>query len=422
MASSDQHLSVPMYSLAERDRRWTLARSFMEREGLDALLVFSEHEDAGPAPVCFDTWFTNDRAGTTVLLPRAGEPVVFMPLPTFMLDHMEALRRGDGSWVAPHNVRLGRFSASIAAVLDEHNLGAAKIGVFGLEPYIPWHPEGIVPYVTWNAILTRFPDAEFRPVALAFARLMMPLSDEEVAVVRHSAKIGDEMARAMVAAARPGVSEAEVYAAGMNVANRSGTVVPGMHFWTGPAPAASGPPQWAFRPQPSRVLQDGDFIHAEAFSSFGMRQTQHQVAIAVGDVDEDVERAALVARASYEAGLKALRPGTTFGQVSEAMLSPLEAAGGWTRGPQIHGLNPYGSLCRIPAGRAQVDGAENYPSVPALPTGLADLVLEPGMTFAFEPSCGFGNHLVTLGGTVIVGENEAIELNAYTAQLLRAGT
>lgn len=422
MASIAQNHSVPMYSLAERDRRWTIARSFMEREGLDALLVFSEHEDAGPAPACFDTWFTNDRAGATVIFPSTGEPVVLVPLPTFMLDHMESLRRGDGSWVAPHNIRLGRFSASIEAALEEHGLGKGQIGVFGLDPYIPWHPEGIVPYGTWNSILTRFPDANFRPVALAFARLMMPLSDEELAVLRYSAKIGDEMARAMVAAARPGVSEAEVYAAGMDVANRSGTVVPGMHFWTGPAPAASGPPQWAFRPQPPRVLQHGDFIHAEAFSSFGMRQTQHQVAIAVGEVHEELERAATVARASYDAGLQALRPGATFGEVSEAMLLPLEASGGWTRGPQIHGLNPYGALCRIPAGRAQVDGAENYPSVPALPTGLADLVLEPGMSFAFEPSCGFGNHLVTLGGTVIVGGDEAIELNAYTARLLRAGT
>jgi len=34
---------------------------------------------------------------------------------------------------------------------------------------------------------------------------------------------------------------------------------------------------------------------------------------------------------------------------------------------------------------------------------------------------GFGSHLITLGGTVIVGNDEAIELNPYTAQLLRAG-
>ena len=340
MTDRSLHSAVPIFSLAERDRRWNVARAFMNRERLDALLVFGEHEDAGPAPVCFDTWFTNDRAGTTVLFPRTGEPVVFMPLPTFLLDHMEAVRRGDGSWVAAKDVRLGRHSAEIAQVLGEQGLAKTRIGVIGLDPYIPWHPEGIVPYHLWNRILARFPDAEFTPVGLDFARLMMPLGDEEIAVVRRSAMIGDAMAHAMVEAARPGVSEAKVYAAGMALAYEAGTVVPGMHLWSGPAPVASGPPQWAYRPQAPRILQDGDFIHAEVFSTFGMRQTQHQVAIAIGKVHEDIERAARVARESYDAGLDALRVNRTFGEVAEAMLAPLETSGGWVRGPQIHGLNP----------------------------------------------------------------------------------
>jgi Xaa-Pro aminopeptidase len=50
------------------------------------------------------------------------------------------------------------------------------------------------------------------------------------------------------------------------------------------------------------------------------------------------------------------------------------------------------------------------------------MVLEPGMTFAFEPGCGFGSRIVTIGGTVIVGDDGPIELNPYTAQLLCAGT
>jgi hypothetical protein len=42
------------------------------------------------------------------------------------------------------------------------------------------------------------------------------------------------------------------------------------------------------------------------------------------------------------------------------------------------------------------------------------------MSFAFEPNYAFGRHLVHLGGTVVVGEDAPIELNPYTAQLLRA--
>ena len=46
--------------------------------------------------------------------------------------------------------------------------------------------------------------------------------------------------------------------------------------------------------------------------------------------------------------------------------------------------------------------------------------LEPGMTFALEPNYAYGRHLAYLGGTVIVGDDGAIELNPYTAQILRA--
>lgn len=420
-AITGQYSDIPTYSLAERDRRWSLARTFMDREDLDALIVFGEHEDAGAAPFCFDTWFTNDRSGMTVVFPRTGEPIAFVPMLTYILNHMEASRRGDGSWITAKEIRIGDDSGEIGKALNEHGLTKGTIGVVGLEPYIPWLTEGIVPYQRWKNVRAQFPGVEFKPVALALARLMMPLSQEELAVVRHSANIGDAMARAMVDAARPGVSEAEVYTAGMAAAHTRGTVVPGMHLWSGPAPAAFGPPQWAYRPQAPRVLQAGDVIVSEVFSSFGMRQTQHQVAIAIGEVHEGIERAARVARACYEAGLATLCAKAKFGEVAEAMLGPVEAAGGWVRGPQIHGLNPYGSMCRFPGDISQVDGAERYPHVAGSPTELAEMELEPGMTFAFEPSCGFGRHIVTLGGTVIVGEDEALELNPYTAQLLRAG-
>ncbi len=413
--------STPTYSLAERDRRWDLARKFLDREGLDAMLVFGEHEDAGPAPFCFDTWFTNDRPGMTVFFPRTGEPTAFVPISTYVLDHLEAWRRDDGSWIVAEGLRVGRHSGNIVEVLNEHGLTNGTIGVIGLEPYRPWHTEGIIPYQLWKAILADFPEIEFKPAGLAFARLMMRLSEEEIAVVRHAASIGDAMARAMVDAARPGVCETEVYGAGMAAAYARGTVVPGMHFWSGPAPAASGPPQWAYRPQAPRILRDGDVIVTEVFSGFGMRQTQHQVAIAIGKVHEEIERAALVARASYTAGLSGLRAGRRFGEVAEEMLKPIEEAGGWVRGPQIHGLNPFGLMCRVPEALGRVDGAERYPRVASSPTAFGETELEPGMTFALEPSCGFGRHMVTLGGTVIVGDDQAIELNPFSAQLLRAG-
>ena len=53
--ANEDNAGVPSYSIAERDRRWNLAREFIKREPLAALLVFGEHEDAGPAPFAYDT-------------------------------------------------------------------------------------------------------------------------------------------------------------------------------------------------------------------------------------------------------------------------------------------------------------------------------------------------------------------------------
>jgi Xaa-Pro aminopeptidase len=416
-----QRPSVPMFSLAERDRRWNMARAFMEREDLNALLVFGEHEDAGPAPFCLDTWFTNDRPGATVIFPRDGAPVMCVPGGIYALDHIEAIRRGDGIWIGPEGFRLGRHSSKIISAIRELGLEKGRIGVMGLEPYIPYQPEGVIPHNTWKNILDQLPDVGFVTVGNAFTRLMMPMSAEQVIVVSHCATIGEAMAQAMVETARPGISEAEVYAAAMAVAHKSGTHTPGMHFWSGRSHAAAGPPQWAYRAQPPRILEDGDFISSEVFCRLGMHDTQHQVAIAIGTVRDEIERAGEVARACYEGGMKAARVGSPFKQVGEAMLAPLEAAGGYVRGPQVHGMNPFGSLCRVPRTPGQIPGAEKYPDFPGYTHLCGDMLLEPGMCFAFEPSCGFGSHLITIGGTVIMGEDEAIELNPFTARLLRAG-
>lgn len=252
--------TVPTYSMTERDRRWDLARAFMQHERLDALLVHGEHEDAGPAPFAYDTWFTNGRAGTTVVFPRDGDPVSLFPMEMFAKDHLESTRRGDVLWLPAENVRASRDSRAVVGELEALGLRGATVGVAGLEGAPPWHPEGIMPYGLWSRVLEQLPGVMFRPVGMALARLMLPLGAEEVAVVRRAAGIGDEMVRAMVGAAGAGVSESTVYAAGMAAGYARGTTPAAMHLWSGPDVLARGLPQWSYRPQEPRVLREGDVV------------------------------------------------------------------------------------------------------------------------------------------------------------------
>lgn len=406
---------MPTYTLAERDRRWTLTRSFLSAHGLDGLIVYGEHEDAGAAPYSFDNWLTNDRPGSTIVFPKDGEPIELVPFLNFFVDHMEGLQNSDSIWIRTENMRAGRHADTLIGVLDELELGHGKIGVLGLGPAVPWHPEGLIPFGLWQKILMRFPRATFISVANDFIPLLLPLSDEELEVVRHAANIGEDMAKAMFERIRTGVPENEVYAAAMNLAICRGTVIPWTHMNTGPNAVLWGPPRWAWRPQAPRILETGDLVAAEVFCNYGMHQTQHQLTVFIGPMPEDIVRASGVVKACYDAGLKALRPDARFRDVAAAMLQPVLQAGGWTKGPQIHSLNPLAAFCGFEVPPHVV--GKGYPKVEGLHTILADLRLKPGMTFAFEPSCGFGTRGVTIGGTIIVGKDGPIELNPFTAKV-----
>jgi len=411
---------IPTLSLAERDRRWQLARDLMRDEGLDALLVYGEHEMVQPAPHALDAYFTNDRPGTIVIFARDDDPIVLVGTPMTIGDHVEARRRGDDVWIRPEHMRVARHSQGVVDVLRRHNLENSTIGVLGMDPVPPWHFVPIMPHALLGALTQQLPQATFRGVYRSFLIRAAPQSKEEQAVLAHAAEIGDAMAAAMLDAAKPGVVESEVYAAGMAEAFRRGTIAPPMIFQAGQGTISWGQPAWAYRPQEPRVIQEGDIILAEVFAYSGMKETQHQVAIAVGDAHPDAERAEQIARASYEAGLESLRPGKTFGDVVDAMRIPLDKAGGWNVHPLVHSINPYGPVSGWGAGLRAQPYAEDYGLISDIPTVGSELPLLPGMSFVFEPNCVIGHHTINIGGTVIVGDDEPIELNPSTAKLLRA--
>ncbi|MGW5686615.1 M24 family metallopeptidase [Nonomuraea sp. NPDC003754] len=415
-------MHVPTYSLAERDRRWALARQIMEAEGVQALIAYGEHECADLAPFAPDVYFTNDRPGAIVIFCRDADPIQLTWSTLPVADHIQARRRGEELWIAPRDIRVAKHAAGVVEVLREHRLESAAVGVLGLDPYPPFHINPIMPHGLWSQVLAELPEVTFTPVGLSHLFATICQSEEELAVVRHSAAAGDAMARAMLNAARPGVSEAEVYAAGMAAAFQRGVAAPDMLLSSGPGFISWGPPAWSYRPQAPRVIDDGDVIMAEVFCRFGMRETQHQVAIAVGEPHPDIELGAEVARASYEAGLAAARPGNTFGDLVEAMQAPLKIADAWNIHPLVHTLNPMGPVCGFGAGLRRVPEAQEYGRLFEVPTMGGELPLAPGMTFAFEPNAVIGDHLVNLGGTVVIGEDEPHELNPFTAQLLRSNS
>jgi Xaa-Pro aminopeptidase len=258
-------------------------------------------------------------------------------------------------------------------------------------------------------------------VQISYYMAAVALSDEELACVAYAADVANEMAEAMRQAAAPGVHEGELCAVAMATAMRRGCSAPKPLLFSGPGFAAYGPPVWSYRPQAPRVLQDGDVVISEVFNKFGMYESQSQVAIAIGDVHPDILEAESVARAAYEAGLEVARPGYTFGDLVEAMAKPLDASRGWQIHPLAHGMNPYGMVGGFGESMARLhEPAKQYGSLAVVPTVAPQMPLVPGMTFSFEPSCVINGKVCNIGGTVVIGEDDPIQLNPSTAHLLRA--
>lgn len=408
-------LGSPRLSFTERDRRWSVAREFMDEHGVDALLVFSDRAGCGTPLIATDVYFTGERAGSTVIFPREGDLLVHVWGTNPMADHMEAVRRGDETWLRADQFRLGLAPARVVATLTELGLTRSKLGVFGLEAAGPGYPSGHVPYEMFAGISEALPDAEFTPLWGKFLPTLLTLSDEEILFAEKSAAAGELMCEAALRVTRIGATEADIYAAIAEACFASGA----HHWWSilvsGSDPLSWGPPRHQYRPGPPREIESGDLVMLELFPVYGGYETQQQLTIAVGDVHADTLRASNVARASYDAGLTLVRPGVTLGEVAEAMNEPQLEAGGWNRTPNIHTL-PLQAAGGHTFGPG-VKEMEAYIGVADIPPLRPEFVLGPGMVFAFEPNCVIGRHRVNLGGTVLLADNGCRELNSIPNHL-----
>lgn len=412
-------LQIPGYSTAERDRRFALANRLMEEQEVDALIVYGDREAAFPASFAPDAFFTNERPGAIVIFPRGGEPISVVILPTVIEDHIQQAHVGNRGWVRPQNMYVGKLGANVVEIIEDRGLDKASFGLIGLEPYPPFYFDAPMPYNTWATLVEDLPDATFKPVGNRFFELTAVKSEEEIAVLRYSAQVGEKMCQAMLEATRPGVGENEIYAAAMHAAAANAGFSTVILMGSGPEYVGWGPPAWTYRPEAPRVIEEGDIILAEVFTSSGMLETQHQPAIAVGEIHRDFEVAAAAARKSYENGVEHLKAGITFGEVVEAMNVPMRAAGGWQVHPLIHSISPFG-LIGVGDKMTDLPEAAGYGKVLSIPSIGSDTVLQPGMVFALEPNCAIGRKVINLGGTAIVGENGGIELNAIATRLMRA--
>lgn len=404
----------PVLSFAERDRRWAAVRALMREHRLDCLVVggFRARE-------MYESYISDDYNEECSILPMEGDAVVLTWANLRVLRAKWSEERGHALWV--NDYRVASTGAQAATVVKEKLNGGSRLGLVGLKSEAPTEPYGCIPANWWMPFAEELKGIEFVDISEEFSHLMLVKSTEELAQMRYAAQAAEAGCRAMIEVAAAGVGEERLYAEAVKAMFNYGIGLryPNIVMNSGPATLSWGPPRWTTRGEAPRVLQKGDLMQAELMPMCGNQEVQVQMTIAIDPLNEVNQKLEKVARQAYEVGLKTMRPGITFADLTNAMAEPLKQAGAWCYTPLVHSVGPHFLLGRPNINMENVHMDVNFVAPPA--GKLRTAVLKPGMVFAFEPNAclspGGVHHRVNIGGTVIVTENGCEPLNRIPARV-----
>lgn len=400
----------PELSLKERDRRWARVRGLMREHHLKALLVagFRSRE-------MYESYLSDDYNEGCVLFPLEGDPVVITWAHLRVMRARWSQERGHALWIPDY--RVATNGHAVAEWFKDLHLDQENLGVVGLTSQAPTEAYGAIPANFWMQLTESLPKANFKDVSELFSHLMLVKSAEELEQIRYAAHAAEVACEVVAKLAKPGVGEEKIFAHACMAMLEFGIGLryPALVMNSGPATLSWGPPRWSTRGESPRVLQRGDLLQTELMPMCGNQEVQVQMTVALDPIDSINQGCEKVARQSYDAGIKTLRPGITFQELVQAMEEPLKTSGHWAYTPLVHSISPH-----FLAGRSQVNTEKlnlgvTFMGKPSAP--IRQAVIEPGMVFAFEPNACWESHRVNIGGTVVVTEQGCEELNTIACHV-----
>jgi methionyl aminopeptidase len=129
-------------------------------------------------------------------------------------------------------------------------------------------------------------------------------------------------------------------------------------------------------PSPKRVLQQGDIVSVDFGAVVDGFYGDSAITVPVGEIDEDAARLLRVTEESLNAGIAAVKPGNTLGDVGAAVQGVVEREGF--------------SVVRDFVGHGIGSQMHEDPQVPNFGQRGQGLRLKPGMVIAIEPMVNAG--------------------------------
>jgi Xaa-Pro aminopeptidase len=203
--------------------------------------------------------------------------------------------------------------------LQKRGMAAGEVGIAGGDT-IPW---GVV-----RQVETALPDAEFTTADDILDDLRAVKSPREVELLRRASEIGSRAIDAMMEAARPGATHADVFLAGQEVLIPAKTIMQNAFMVSGrggPEPAVvrnSFPTFGAAEP-----LADGQWFQAGISGVYQGYLFDLARSTAVGAPSDRQVTAFEAAISCVEASIAAIRPGVSAGSVAVAGLDRMREMG-----------------------------------------------------------------------------------------------
>jgi len=338
----------------------TKARQLMDQAGLDALvLTYTENV------MVFSDFM---RVNSNLIKPRLYY-LVFFADPAketvFLVPHQDIDDAKRHTWI--EDVRPTAeyvFPGRPDVIVDKVGAVAEIITEAGLANGTVGFEDASLPYGVYARLTAALPGATFAPASQLIARLRAIKSEEELDRIRKAMHATQAGAYAIRDNIRAGVTEAELAALAKEACLAAGGEYVDFIIVGAAANGAivHGTPS-------DYALQDGDIVRFDLGAAYGSYAGDFARTYVVGEAPSERDaRHYEAVRAAVEAGVAAVRPGVTAGEVYDAML----AAG--------RAIDP--DLKREHAGHGM--GLEVHEE-PMIYQG-STFVLEPGMVVMIE--CG----------------------------------
>jgi Xaa-Pro dipeptidase len=364
-------LSSPEYSTAERDRRWAAVRENAANLGLDAVFV--------PLGNTEDARYLTQMTGASVVLPTdAARP------PLVITD------RGAGnSWIADSRPANRAWATPMAEALLDAGLGHGRIGVSGLKNGRVTHVrayDGVLNYSAYAEVLRRLPNATFIDATDVIGMARYVKSEEEIASARYASQIAGAGIEELIEIARPGVDEAFLYA---RVCARMMELGSENYHWAIKTGSLEDEGPRFTSPPIGRRLKVGAYITDEVDAVWGGIVAQEDQPILLGPIPEAWKPIINLQGDAFRAGLQAIRPGVTFGDLIDSTNSFGETRGGATR-ITLSGRG-YGQDGPLLTSRSAGDAVRS-------------MEIREGNVFVWKPSAlsTDGQRSFSWGGTIVV--------------------